>query len=71
MKIRVDVKSNSNPNFHTVYVYRISADDYCILKSYDMDRYDDTWERLCDRIENESVPGTLDPDWYIDHIYFD
>lgn len=67
-RIQIDIKSNTNDNFHTIYIYKVDDDDYNTLKDYDDDKYDEVWDRLCDRIERESVPGTLDPDWYIDHI---
>lgn len=67
-RIHVDLKSNSNNNFHRVYIYNVTDDDYATLKRYDDDRYEEVWDRLCDRIEQESVLGALDPDWYIDRI---
>ena len=69
-RIKIDLKSNLNPNFHTIFFLYISDTDYKILQDYDMDEYDDAWDRLCDSIERYSVPGTLAPDWYIDHIDF-
>lgn len=69
MKIHVDLKSNSDNNFHRVFVYDIPTIDYNVLKNYDDELYDEVWDRLCERIENETVP-TLDPDWYIDGIDF-
>ena len=70
MRIKVHLRSNCNQNFHTVFIYDISERNYRILKNYESDEYDEVWDKLCDDIEQKSVPGTLDPDWYIDYIEF-
>lgn len=67
-RIKITLKSNSNDNFHTELIYNISKIDAYILKQYDDEMYDEVWDHLCDRIERESIPEALDPDWYIDHI---
>lgn len=48
---------------------QISKYDYDALKkkTFDMDRYDAAWDRLCGIFER--MPG-LPADWYIDHIEF-
>lgn len=68
VRIKITLKSNSNENFHTELIYRISKSDADVLKQYDNETYDDVWDSLCDRIEAESILEALDPDWYIDHI---
>lgn len=68
MRIQVFVKSDSLSSYDHRFIFKIPEADYLALKNYLTEEYDEAWDRLCERIENEAI-GLLD-DWFIDHIEF-
>lgn len=67
-RIRITIKSDSNPGYHTEVIWTIDGYDYTVLKNVLFPAYDTVYDKLLDRIESEVID--LDPDWYIDTIKF-
>lgn len=65
--IIVTLGDNNNQDFTLTQTVQISAYDYDMLKDYELDGYDQAWDRLCDIFERRT---DLPADWYIDHIEF-
>lgn len=65
--IIVTIKDNDGTEFSYTTTVQVSAIDYRTLQDYEMDEYDDAWDRLCAIFERMSG---LPDDWYIDHIEF-
>lgn len=67
MYITVVFGDNNNPGWEHEVQQKVSEEDYNALKNYDMESYDDAWERLCDKFENVTW---LPADWFIDTLKF-
>lgn len=69
MTIRVTLRDNYIDHFEKIVEITISEHMYTVLKTFDMDEYDEVWDNLVEKIIPRQIGG-LTPDWYVDHIEY-
>jgi hypothetical protein len=65
-ELLVTISDNNNTDYKHEVAVKVNVDDYFTLKDYEMEDYDNAWDRLCKQIENTGEPD----DWFIDGIKF-
>ena len=69
MRIQVTLKDNYFDHFEKTVEITISEHMYTVLKTFDLDEYDEVWNDLVEKIIPRKIGG-LTPDWYVDHIKY-
>lgn len=65
-KITIKLGDDDNRNYSKTIELIIPTKMHRILSSFDMDEYDEMWDKMCDMIsyENRGLPRS----WFIDKI---
>lgn len=67
-QIYVHIRDNQDENFTLIHPMNVTPEEYTILRNYDMDEYDEVYDKICDTIERMMSHDR--DDWYIDTIKF-
>ena len=65
--IYIHIRDNQNDDFIFIHPMKVTLKEYTILQNYEMDEYDEIYDKICDTLERIMPYGM---DWYIDTIKF-